>query len=187
MSKKDVQKLQQMMQGKKKKPPVKTARTAALEGRKHFSSGGGTADSMIKQAQADYNGSSFNHSSLGGVTVSNKSYDLMKSQQYLLTNDIEYKKINNEFSEKLKKLYISNFCWTWNDRYLWPKIEIFFKINSNVRIKNIKKISNTSLPIIFLGGDYKISFVRSYLTRIISFKYRKKIKKFLNKYLRIAN
>ena len=119
--------------------------------------------------------------------VSNKSYDLMKSQQYLLTNDIEYKKINSEFSEKLKKLYISNFCWTWNDRYLWPKIEIFFKINSNVRIKNIKKISNTSLPIIFLGGDYKISFVRSYLTRIISFKYRKKIKKFLNKYLRIAN
>ena len=76
MSKKDIQKLQQMMQGKKKKPPVKTARTAALEGRKHFSRGGkGTADSMIKQAQADYNGSSFNHSSLGGVTVSNKSYD----------------------------------------------------------------------------------------------------------------
>jgi len=30
---------------------------------------------MIKQAQSDYNGSSFNHSSLGGVTVSNKSYD----------------------------------------------------------------------------------------------------------------
>ena len=73
MAQKDVQKLIQKMQGKKKKPVVKTARTAALEGRKHFSAG--TADSMIKQAQADYNGSSFNHSSLGGVTVSNKSYD----------------------------------------------------------------------------------------------------------------
>ena len=74
MSNKAVKKLQQMIQGKKKKPVVKTARTTALEGRKHFSSGG-TADSMIKQAQRDYNGSSFNHSSLGGVTVSNKSYD----------------------------------------------------------------------------------------------------------------
>ena len=76
MSKKALQKLQQMMQGKKKKKPiVKSAATAALEGRKHFSSGGGTADSMIKQAQKNYIGSSFNHSSLGGVTVSNKSYD----------------------------------------------------------------------------------------------------------------
>ena len=74
MSNKAVKKLQQMIQGKKKKPVVKTARTTALEGRKHFSSGG-TADSMIKQAQNDYIGSSFNHSSLGGVTVSNKSYD----------------------------------------------------------------------------------------------------------------
>jgi len=73
MSKKALQQLVQQMQGKKKKKPVvKTARTTALEGRKHFSSGG---DSMIKQAQRDYNGSSFNHSSLGGVTVSNKSYD----------------------------------------------------------------------------------------------------------------
>ena len=75
MSNKAVKKLQQMIQGKKKKPVVKTARTTALEGRKHFSSGGGTADSMIKQAQKNYIGSSFNHSSLGGVTVSNKSYD----------------------------------------------------------------------------------------------------------------
>jgi len=74
MSKKDVQKLIQKMQGKKKKPVIKSAATTALEGRKHFSSGG-TADSMIKQAQKNYIGSSFNHSSLGGVTVSNKSYD----------------------------------------------------------------------------------------------------------------
>jgi len=72
MSNKAVKKLQQMLQGKKKKPVVKTARTTALEGRKHFSAG---TNPMIKQAQADYIGSSFNHSSLGGVKVSNKSYD----------------------------------------------------------------------------------------------------------------
>ena len=71
MANKAVQKLQQMLQGKKKKPVVKTARTAALEGRKHFSAG--TADSMIKQAQADYNGS-YISGDLGGVKVGNKSY-----------------------------------------------------------------------------------------------------------------
>lgn len=117
--------------------------------------------------------------------VSNKSFNLMKSQQYLLTNDIEYKKINSKFSEKLKKLYISNFCWTWNDLYSWPKNEIFFKINSNKRITDIKQINNQSIPIIFLEGDYKISFIRSYLTNITSYKFRKKIKNFLNKYLKL--
>ena len=72
MSNKAVKKLQQMLQGKKKKPVVKTARTVALEGRKHFSAG---TNPMIKQAQANYDGSFFNSSSLGGVKVSNKSYD----------------------------------------------------------------------------------------------------------------
>ena len=71
MSKKALQQLVQQMQGKKKKKPVvKTARTTALEGRKHFSSGG---DSMIKQAQSDYNGS-YISGDLGGVKVGNKSY-----------------------------------------------------------------------------------------------------------------
>ena len=73
MSSKAVKKLQQMIQGKKKKPVVKTARTTALEGRKHFGHGG--TNSMINQAQKDYNGSYFGGSSLGGVKVSNKSYD----------------------------------------------------------------------------------------------------------------
>lgn len=119
--------------------------------------------------------------------VSNKSFNLMKSQQYLLSKDVQYRKINSKFSEKLKILYISNFCWTWNDGYLWPKTEIFLKINSNERTINVKKINNESLPMILLTGDYKISFVRSYLTKIISYKYRKKIKKYLNNFLKIAS
>ena len=71
MSKKAIQKLQQMLQGKKKKKPIiKSSATTALEGRKHFSSGG---NSMIKQAQSNYNGS-YISGDLGGVKVGNKSY-----------------------------------------------------------------------------------------------------------------
>jgi len=81
MSKKDIQKLQQMLKGKKKKPVVKTARTIALEGRKHFGHGG--TNSMINQAQKDYNGSYFGGSSLGGVKVSNKSYDKYYGSQFI--------------------------------------------------------------------------------------------------------
>ena len=81
MSNKAVKKLQQMIQGKKKKPVVKTARTTALEGRKHFGHGG--TNSMINQAQRDYNGSYFGGSSLGGVKVSNKSYDKYYGSQFI--------------------------------------------------------------------------------------------------------
>ena len=71
MANKAVQKLQQMLQGKKKKPVVKTARTAALEGRKHFGHGG--TNSMIRQAQKNYDGS-YIRGDLGGIKVGNKSY-----------------------------------------------------------------------------------------------------------------
>ena len=71
MAQKDVQKLIQKMQGKKKKPVVKTVRTTALEGRKHFGDGG--TNSMIRQAQKNYDGS-YISGDLGGVKVGNKSY-----------------------------------------------------------------------------------------------------------------
>jgi hypothetical protein len=70
--KSSVKKLMQQLQGKKKKKPVmKTARTTALEGRKHFKHGG--SNSMIRQAQSNYNGS-YISGDLGGVSVGNKSY-----------------------------------------------------------------------------------------------------------------
>ena len=72
MSKKAIQKLQQMLQGKKKKKPIiKSSATTALEGRKHFKHGG--SNSMIRQAQSNYNGS-YISGDLGGVKVGNKSY-----------------------------------------------------------------------------------------------------------------
>ena len=70
-SKKAIQKLIASMQGKKKKKQVKKpARVAALEGRKYFSDG---TNSMIRQAQRDYNGS-YISGDLGGVEVGNPRY-----------------------------------------------------------------------------------------------------------------
>ena len=112
--------------------------------------------------------------------VSNKSYQLMVLQKNLLSSDIVYKKINEELSEKLKNIYISSFCWTWNDNFKWPKNEIFFRINKIKETSNKNKITST-LPMIFLMGNYKINSLRSYITRKISYKNRIRIKKFLNK------
>ena len=73
MSKQKLQKLFQQMSGKKKKKPKKVdARTEALKGRKYFSDG---TNPMIRQAQANYNGSFMGGSSLGGVRVGNKNLE----------------------------------------------------------------------------------------------------------------
>ena len=61
------------MSGKKKEKKKKTsARIEALKGRKYFSKGG-AENSMVRQAQRDYNGS-YISGDLGGVEVSNPSY-----------------------------------------------------------------------------------------------------------------
>lgn len=113
--------------------------------------------------------------------VSNKSYNLMKLKHHLLSNEVQYKKINNNLSEKLKKIYMSSFCWTWKDDYFFPNKEIFFKVRLDKKDKD--KLNKSTMPIIFLAGDYKISFFRSYLTRMISYNNRRKIKKYLKTYL----
>ena len=70
MRQRNIKKLIESMQGKKKKKPKQTSVIKeALLGRKHFSNGG---DSMIRQAQQNYNGS-YISGDLGGVSVSNPS------------------------------------------------------------------------------------------------------------------
>ena len=71
MSQRNIKKLIEQMQGKKKKKTKKTSVIKeALLGRKHFSDG---SNSMIRQAQKNYNGS-YISGDLGGVKVGNKSY-----------------------------------------------------------------------------------------------------------------
>tara|TARA_B100001769_G_scaffold251290_1_gene224828 strand:- start:605 stop:847 length:243 start_codon:yes stop_codon:yes gene_type:complete len=71
MNKRNIKKLIESMQGKKKKKTSKkmSAVKEALIGRKYFSQG---SDSMIRQAQTNYNGS-YISGDLGGVSVSNPS------------------------------------------------------------------------------------------------------------------
>jgi hypothetical protein len=74
MNKRNIKKLIESMQGKKKKKTSKkmSAIKEAMVGRKYFSEGT-DANSMIRQAQKNYNGS-YISGDLGGVEVGNKSY-----------------------------------------------------------------------------------------------------------------
>ena len=71
MKKRNIKKLIEQMTGKKKKKKIQqtSAVKDALIGRKYFSKG---SDSMIRQAQTNYNGS-YISGDLGGVSVSNPS------------------------------------------------------------------------------------------------------------------
>ena len=71
MRKRNIKKLIEQMTGKKKKKKIQqtSAVKDALIGRKYFSKG---SDSMIRQAQKNYNGS-YISGDLGGVSVSNPS------------------------------------------------------------------------------------------------------------------
>ena len=70
MKKRNIKKLIEKMTGKKKKKTKQTSVIKdALIGRKYFSNG---SDSMIRQAQTNYNGS-YISGDLGGVSVSNPS------------------------------------------------------------------------------------------------------------------
>ena len=73
MKKRNIKKLIESMQGKKKKKTSKkmSAVKEALIGRKYFSKGT-DSNSMIRQAQKNYNGS-YISGSLGGVKVGNLS------------------------------------------------------------------------------------------------------------------
>ena len=72
MRKRNIKKLIESMTKKKKKKPVKSSVIKdALIGRKYFSKGT-DSNSMIRQAQKNYNGS-YISGDLGGVSVSNLS------------------------------------------------------------------------------------------------------------------
>jgi hypothetical protein len=113
--------------------------------------------------------------------VSNKSYNFMKMCECLLSNITQHKTIDKKFTSKIKKIYISNFCWTFNDDYIWPKKEMFIKINLNNIFKYQKK--NTFSGVLnYLPGNYKINFFKVLLAKIIGYKQKKKIQQIINRY-----
>ena len=73
MRKRNIKKLiESMTKKKKKKKPTDSVAKTALVGRRFFSKGT-DSNSMIRQAQQNYNGS-YISGDLGGVSVGNKSY-----------------------------------------------------------------------------------------------------------------
>jgi hypothetical protein len=111
--------------------------------------------------------------------VSNKSYNLMKMCKHLLSNIVQYKIIEKKFTNKIKKIYISNFCWTFDDNYIWPQNEAFIKINANTIFKCQKK-KNFSGALNYLPGNYKINLFKVLLAKIIGYKQKKKIQQIIN-------
>ena len=108
--------------------------------------------------------------------VSNNTTDLMKKKHYLFSNDFYYRKIDHNFNKILKKKYILNSCWTFDNEYIWPNTEVFFKINKKAKYKKI----NTSSPALNIMLDnYKINFFKKFLVKILGYRLIKELKKLI--------
>lgn len=57
---------------------------------------------------------------------------------------------DHEYVVNIKKQYIENNIWTWDDNYIWPDIEYYYEINELTN-KNLKSNINTSLPMNFIS------------------------------------
>jgi hypothetical protein len=107
--------------------------------------------------------------------VSNKSYNLMKIQKHLLSNVVKYKTIDKKLTTKIKNIYISNSCWTFDDFYKWPKNETFFKIKKNKDEFNSIKQGKLFSLLNYMPGNYKVNFIKKILEYIIPYNLKKKI------------
>jgi len=116
--------------------------------------------------------------------VSNKSFNLMKLKQHWLSKEFKFKNIDQDLTKKISQIYKSNFCWTFNDDYKWPKKDIFYKINKDfIRSKKKLNIPTTyTLPILnFMTDDYKVTFFKNFLGKIFPYRIKKKLKLLLKK------
>ncbi len=101
----------------------------------------------------------------------------MLKQKNLISNIKQKKIIDKKFTEKIKNIYLLNNCWTFDEFYIWPKIEIFYQIKDPDKRSNYKLNYDHLSTLNIMPGNYKINFLKKFLEMIISYKLKKKNKK----------
>jgi hypothetical protein len=107
--------------------------------------------------------------------VSNKSYNLMKMKIHLLSNIGQFKTIDKMLTNRLKNVYISNSCWTFDDFYMWPKNEIFFELKNIAAKFNSNKKNKLIGLLNYMPGNYKVNFIKKILSYVLPYGLKKKI------------
>jgi hypothetical protein len=111
--------------------------------------------------------------------VSNKSYNLMKKSQYMLTNPVVNNNQNIKLANKLKEIYISHYCWTFDDFYIWPKIEIFYELKKNYTTHNFEKSYSSIVPLNIISGEFNVNLIKTFIHSFFSYKIKKLLKKII--------
>ena len=114
--------------------------------------------------------------------ISDRSKNVFEIQKDLLGSDLVAEKIPKNLCDTIKKLYISNGCWTWDDEYTWPESEVFIKLGSGTSIANSKSWSSTANPpVMFLTRSFKISYLGLLIRRLLPPTLKKNLKKILKR------
>ena len=104
----------------------------------------------------------------------------MLKHKNLISNIKQKKRTDKKFIEKIKKIYILNNCWTFDEFHIWPKIENFYQVNDSDKKYNYKLNYDHLSTLNIMPWNYKVNFLKKFLGRIISYKLKKKILKFIN-------
>ena len=117
--------------------------------------------------------------------VSSRSWNLMLSNQNIISEKAVCFNTNKKFNTFIKNIYIKCKCWTWPNDYIWPKSEIFFKINNNQ--KTLKKNNNnfSTIPLNFLQFPSMNSKIKIFIKKYIPYKFLLLLKYFKNNFFNV--
>jgi len=87
--------------------------------------------------------------------VSGRSENLFKRQQYFLDAEILLRSVPRKLCAEMKQLYMSHGCWTWNDYYEWPDIEMFCRIRKGETPGRDHSPERSALrPVMYFTDDF---------------------------------
>lgn len=100
--------------------------------------------------------------------VSDKSLELMKLRQGLLSTEIVLGNPCQNLGQQYLDLYVTHDSWTWNADYIWPSTELFFRVQSRVsKTVPAASVATASPPMNILSWNFK-EIERSKIRRIFS-------------------
>lgn len=114
--------------------------------------------------------------------VSDRSMNLMTLWSKSIQADMKCHVVPENLCRQIKDLYCAENCWTWDDEYIWPNHEIFFKINPYFQCESVEnRVITARLPVMVLTKSFKWIGLKKILSLILTNSIKRKLKRVINR------
>lgn len=105
--------------------------------------------------------------------VSKRSEKLFKKRQHFLDAEIQVRAVPQKLCAEIKQVYIAHDCWTWNNFYEWPDLELFSRIKKGESLDLNICAERTALhPAMYFTEDFPQGNVKRIVKKILPGKAR---------------